>query len=301
MTDLDDATFALCLTHDVDRIAEGARALYYATRDRDPRRLRTLLPGRDPYWQFDHIRRLEDDLGVRSAFYFLVEKRLFRDLTPREWFSLQNWILYQGRYDVRSPPLVEAISKLDKGGWEVGLHGSYGSYADTNRLRHEKEIIESVLGHEIMGGRQHYLNLSVPDTWERHTAVGLRYDTTIGSSSGYGFDHGYGALQPFEGSSFLVFPLTLMDITLPDVPTDPAGAWAECEDLLETAREHAAIMTIDWHQRSFSEQAFPNQTDLYRSLIERAQEMGAWVGPPGELYEYLQTTPGAMEQATDGL
>jgi len=294
MTDLDDATFALCLTHDVDRTAEGMRGLYYAVRDRDPSRLRTVLPGRNSYWQFDRIRSIEESLGVRSAFYFLVEKELFREFPVRDWFVPNNWVLYRGRYDVTADPMAETIRSLDEDGWEIGLHGSYGSYTDLSRLRYEKSVLEGVVGHEVRGGRQHYLNLDVPATWNHHVAAGLEYDTTLGAARDYGFEHGYGLQTPVD--SLLVFPLTLMDISLPNVSRNPARAWAECETLLEEARDNTAVMTVDWHQRYFSETAFPHYGQLYRTLIERAQEMGAWVGPPCELVDSLRDSPGSVEQ-----
>nr|WP_282594698.1 polysaccharide deacetylase family protein [Halomarina salina] len=293
---MDDYTFALCLTHDVDRLTEGYRGLYYALRNRDPSRLRTLHPQRESYWQFDTIVDLEASLGVRSSFNVLVEKDLFAELPPREWVKPRNWLLYRGRYDVQSPAVADTVRQLDAGGWEVGLHGSYDSYRDTDRLRYEKGVVESVVDHEIRGGRQHYLNLDVPETWHRHADVGLGYDTTLGASQSYGFDHGYGVRRPFD--DFLVFPLTLMDIALPDVSNNPERAWRECERLLAEARDNGAVMTVDWHQRCFSETAFPYYGRLYRALVERALEMGAWVGPPGDLYEYLQEDAETLERLT---
>lgn len=292
----EDYEFALCLTHDVDRTNEGFQGLYYALKDRDPSRLQSVLPTRDSYWQFDSIMRLEESLGVRSAFYFLVEKELFKDFPPRKWLSPQNWILYRGRYDINANEIVDAIRQLDDLGWEIGLHGSFGSFDSPERLRYEASTIESIVGHELQGGRQHYLNLEIPDTWHHHAAAGLTYDTTIGSSQGYGFDQGYSLLQPFDG--FVVFPLTLMDIALPEVATNPQRAWHECEQLLEEAQENGAVMTVDWHQRCFSDTAFPHHRDIYRALIEQAQEMGAWVGSPGEFLAELETRPDCFQEMT---
>jgi hypothetical protein len=97
-TDL-DASFALCLTHDVDRPYKTYQAVYDALQHRSIRPLRALKPGVNPYWQFDDILSLEDELGVRSAFYFLNEPSLFRQ-PPREWLQPTHWIEHLGRYDV---------------------------------------------------------------------------------------------------------------------------------------------------------------------------------------------------------
>lgn len=291
-------SFALCLTHDVDRVRKTYQPLYYALTDGDPSQLLAHLPGRNSYWQFENIMAIEEELGVRSAFYFLNEQSLFRDKPLRTWLRPEYWKLYVGRYSVDESAIVDAIRALDAGGWEIGLHGSYESYSDTSRLRTEKETLEALLGHPVLGGRQHYLNLERPETWRRHTEVGLSYDATLGRTDDYGFENGYEPLRPFD-DEFVVFPLTLMELTLPDVESDPERAWEECEKLLAEARENDAVMTVLWHPSYFSEVDHPNYGALYRRLIERAQEMGAWVGPPGELYASLeqQNAPETVERA----
>ncbi|QLD88695.1 hypothetical protein HWV07_06445 [Natronomonas salina] len=281
---LDDHSFALCLSHDVDRPYKTHQALYYAVRDRDPWHLTSLLPGRNPYWTYEDVMDLEDDLGVRSAFYFLDEQRFF-DRPVREWFSPETVQLYAGRYSLRDPAVVDLIHELDGGGWEIGLHGSYESYRDGDRLAAEKRRLEGVLGREVVGTRQHYLNLDVPETWYLQREAGLEYDASLGTATDPGFEHGYTVQRPFD-DEFVVFPVNLMDVALPS-EGDLAGAWETCEALLEEARENDAVMSVDWHPRSFSERDFPNYRTLYCRLVERALEMGAWVGPPGELYETL--------------
>ena len=305
MSALDDHPFALCLTHDVDRPYKTYQSGYYALTERAPEHLLDLLPWREPYWQFEEIMSLEDDLGVRSAFYFLDEQHLLRDKPIRAWLRPENWKLYLGRYELTDPAIESVIRTLDDGGWEVGLHGSYESYSDRDRLRQEKAAVERAVGHRIIGGRQHYLNLDRPVTWRHQADVGLCYDATLGSSEEYGFQHGYDPLRPFD-DEFVVFPTTLMELTLPDVESDPEGAWAECEALLAEARDNGAVMTILWHPCYFSDRDFPNYARLYRRLIVRALEMGAWVGPPGELYASLDhpvdsTGRGAYDRPeTDG-
>ncbi|WP_199174965.1 polysaccharide deacetylase family protein [Halegenticoccus soli] len=278
--------FTLALTHDVDRpYKRAAHALFYAYRDRDPEQLRGLAPWSNPYWLFDDIVSLEEELGVRSSFYFLREKSM-TERPPREWLEPRYWIEHLGRYDVADPDVARLIRRLDEGRWEIGLHGSYSSYDDPERLRTEKALLESVLGREVIGGRQHCLNLDAPDTWRYHADVGLRYDSTLGSSSTYGFHHGYCPLRPFD-DEFVVFPLTLMERTLPKVRSDPEGAWLECENLLREASDNGAVMTVLWHPTYLDPERRPEYRALYRRLIERAQELGGWVGPLEAVYESL--------------
>lgn len=277
------AEFALCLTHDVDRPYKTYQAVADALVERDPARLRALSPHVNPYWQFDSLMEVESELGVRSALYFLSERGLW-NRSLREWLRPRYWLEHLGRYDVSALRMAKVIRDLDAGGWEVGLHGSYDSYDDRERLATEKTKIEHVLGHRLRGGRQHFLNRA-PATWSHHRAIGLEYDSSLGSSTDYGFTHGYDLVHPFD-DEFTVFPLTLMEVALFEQHDSAEAAWDACEELLAEAAANDAVMTVLWHPRYLSDD-FPGYRPLYRQLIERALELGAWVGPPADCYDRL--------------
>jgi hypothetical protein len=276
------AEFALCLTHDVDRPYKTYQAIYDALVERDPTNLAALSPRANPYWQFDSLMELEEGLGVRSAFYFLSERGLW-NRPLREWLRPRYWLEHLGRYDVEAPRVARVIERLDAGGWEVGLHGSFDSFDDRERLANEKTRVERVLGHSVQGGRQHFLNRA-PATWDHHRAIGLTYDSSLGSSTEYGFAHGYDPIHPFD-DEFTVFPLTLMEVALSGME-GIESAWAACEQLLEEAATNEAVMTVLWHPRYLSDD-FPGYRTLYRRLIERALELDAWVGPPAACHDRL--------------
>ena len=286
----DEHEFALCLTHDVDRPYKTFQSLYYALTERDPTHLWGLVSADRPYWQFEELMALEESLGVRSSFYFLDEQRLFADRPMSEWFGPAGWKLYLGRYDVTSPEIAAVVRELDENGWEVGLHGSYESYTDVDRLRREKATVEGVLGDRVLGGRQHYLNLSIPETWRHHAEVGLKYDATPRSVPSRSLE--YNLYRPFD-DEFVVFPLTLMDVTIEPTDGDLDSRWETCERALEHAFEHEHVATVCWHPRYFNEAEFPGYRELYVRLIERAQELGAWIGPCGEFYTNFLEEPHA--------
>jgi len=283
---LGDHSFALCLTHDVDRPYKRHQALYYALRERSLSHLRDLRPGANPYWQFGEIADLERELGVRSAFYFLQSPHLLLDRPVREWVDPEAWVQFLGRYDVTDPEMADLVRDLADGGWEVGLHGSIPSHAERDRLRTEKATIEEVLGRPVLGGRQHYLRLDGDATWRRQADLGLRYDASLGSGTEYGFAYGDRPRRPFD-DEFVVFPLTVMEQALPEARDGIRAAERELADLLDAADERGAVMTVLWHPRYFNDDEFPGHRRLYRRLVERALEMGAWVGPPARFYERM--------------
>jgi len=281
----EDYEFALCLTHDVDRVYQTYQPFYYGIRNQNLRRIQDIWSDKNPYWQFEDIMKLEDDLGVRSSFYFLNEQHLFSDRPFRELFSPKAWKLYIGRYDIESKDIRDIIQELDLGGWEVGLHGSYNSYDNLDILRNEKVTLEKLSKSSIIGGRQHYLNRNTPETWEIQRSIGLKYDSSLGSSETFGFQHGYLPLYPFN-DNFIVFPLTLMETTVMR-GRDYQNAKKICFDLLDEAQSNDAIMTVLWHPRFFCEDVYPGYKSLYIELIEEALNMGAWVGDCRSCYEKL--------------
>lgn len=291
----DSSTFSLCLTHDVDRPYKTYHGVYEGLRERSLSALATALPGRNPFWQFDDLVGLERRLGVRSAFYFLDEPSLFeRDV--RTWFSPQNWIEHLGRYDPTAPDVAEVIRQLESGGWEVGLHGSRDAARDRDRLADELARLESVLEGRVRGGRHHHLTLERPWTWRQHASLGLDYDATLGSTTDSGFNWGYQPFYPFD-DEFVVFPLTLMESTLPSPDRNFEEAWEICENLLQEAAENEAVMSVLWHLRVFNEDEFPGYGRLYRRLIERALEMDAWVGSPAEFLDRPSSRPSPAGRA----
>lgn len=281
----DPGEFAVCLTHDVDRPYKTYQSLFYALTERDPYHLLTALAGENPYWQFEEVMAIEERLGIRSAFYFLNEPPLLSK-SAGHWLDPCRWLEHFGRYDIAAPEIAGIIRRLDRGGWEIGLHGSYDSARDETRLRREKTTLEDVVGHAVRGVRQHHLRLDAPETWRAHAAMGLAYDTSLGSSTSCGFENGYRPFSPFD-DDFLVFPLTIMEVALGNADR----AWRKCEALLEEARENDAVMTVLWHPRYFNDREFPGFRGLYERFVERALEMGAWVGPPGECYDRLLARP----------
>ncbi len=73
-----------------------------------------------------------------------------------------------------------------------------------------------------------------------------------------------------------------MDQALPDPGKTFEAAQRTCERLLLEAMNHGGVMTVLWHPRFFNEQEYPGHRELYRWVVERALELGAWVGSPGE-------------------
>ncbi len=276
----DAAPFTVCLSHDVDRVRKSHQYLTHDLRRLRMRGLRTLVSRDEPYWCFEKIMEMEARHGVRSTWYFLHET------IPPDWLRPSSWKLAFGRYSLEEPRIGEVIRELDAGGWEVGLHGSYRSYRDGALLAAEKALLERVLGHEVIGIRQHYLNLDVPDTWRLQREVGLRYDASLGLRHAVGFPDG--RRHPFRdpATGMWVVPLAIMEAYLLALAGgDAERAWRLMLPVIDEAEAHRATLVALWHPHLFNEEDFPAYAPLYERLIRECASRGARFLTCAEVYE----------------
>lgn len=299
MTGQTEYSFALCLSHDVDRVYKTHQYLYNAISDRDIGELRGMFGTKNPYWQFERFMAIESGLGVRSSFNVLDEIHL-SNRPMSEWVSKRGWMLYAGRYDVTDRVIASTFRTLDNLGWEIGLHGSYTSSENPDRFGYEKERIESVIDTEIIGNRQHHWRLSPPETWGRLRDAGIKYDTSLGDSTDMDFQHGYDLIRPFD-DEFVVFPWSLMDHAVMGSAKSTDEVRVNCHRVLEDARENRSVLVADWHSNVLYGPEYPDYARIYEDLIEQALDMGAWVGAPGTFYEAVPQPDGTIDGALDNL
>ena len=285
--------FAVCLTHDVDRVRKTYQYLthfvkYLKRRDFSMAIVQITsifrkLRGNEPYWNFEKIMEIERKLGVKSTFFFLNEQRKF-------FCSPCDWKLYWGRYDIKDAKIVETIKRLDAEGWEIGIHGSYNSYSDQKRLEEEKNVLEEILGKKVYGISQHYCNLENPKTWEYHEKVGLAYDSTIGFVGEIGFKYGtcfpFHPFNPKEVKSLLLWelPIIIMDNAC---SSEKRGVWEECINALNSVEKYNGILLLRWHQSIFNEHEFPGRSSIYEKIIEIGKERNAWITNAYNVVEWL--------------
>ncbi|AKB62441.1 polysaccharide deacetylase family protein [Methanosarcina mazei] len=286
--------FAVCLTHDVDKVKKTHQYLTRSVRflkkrqikksfDEMMRFIRTVSKNikDNPYWTFEQIMELEKSLDVKSTFFFLNETGKIKILKPH------TWKLYSGRYNIDTPEIMDIIKKLDLQGWEIGLHGSYNSYRDMELLKKEKDKLESIISKKIIGIRQHYLNLNIPITWEFQEAIGLRYDSSFGSSKDIGYRDDINMPYYPLNSTFLEIPMNIMDAALFKENISQEDAIDRCIKYIELAEKNNGLITLLWHTDRFNETEFPGQAGVYKEIIRECIEKDAWVTNACEIHEWI--------------
>lgn len=266
-----DAPYAVCLTHDVDRIEKKLYHYCYYGLKKPAVHLKSLWNkwgGSEPYWNFYYLAELEEKWGFHSTFLFLNEK--IRKLDSR----------FMGRYNIYNPKVMDIIKELDNRGFEIGLHGSYYSYNDLERLKREKEVLEEILGHPVVSTRQHYLNFSDKATWKIQNNIGLKYDSTAGCSEKIGADFPLFPYLTEEG--IMEMPITFMDT----VSLGMADNRKMLYEAYESRAKNNGLIVLNFHQCHFNKNEYPQNVEIYEYLLKKAANDKAFVGTMKEIGEW---------------
>ncbi|MCF7885419.1 MAG: polysaccharide deacetylase family protein [Candidatus Marinimicrobia bacterium] len=265
--------FTVCLTHDVDRVHKGYQkftrfisSLFNYDFEKTVYHLLSVFSKEDPYWNFEKIIEIEERNKVKSTFFFLNESM------DHNFFKPNTWKLSLGRYSIQDINVRRYINWLDKNGWEIGLHGSYNSYKNYKMLKDEKLNLESIVGHDIIGIRQHYLKIN-HRTWGLQAKVGFIYDSSYGYTNRIGFRGE--KLYPFyplnHDRKFKVFPLAIMDFGI----MKQNYRIKRIKELIDYAYENQAVLVVNWHQRVFNDKEFPDFIKKYEFLIAECKKRNA--------------------------
>jgi hypothetical protein len=274
--------FRICLTHDVDYVRKTAslrakRSAFHlsnACKDlgkakvpealKEARKSLNFLLKPGDYWQFDYVQKLEEARNFRSTFYFYAGEKDG---------SFKKAFLDPGYDAARNTRLKGKIRELAEKGWEAGLHGSFDSYNSPEIFSREKERLEAIAGSPVLSTRQHWLNLSLKDTWRIQAEAGIKADTTLGSNHFIGFRGGLATpFYPYDHDNearhqVLEVPMVLMDGTLFDhCRMDDGEARARSFEILEEVRKFNGCAAVNWHQRTPSSDY--NWYWLYQEILD---------------------------------
>jgi len=224
--------FASAVTHDADRLTAPLSHVM-KVRKRFPISLiiKRIFSVDDPYWNIEKMANLEAELNLTSSFYLLVHD-----------YSLN------GRRDY--------IKSIAAKGWDIGLHGSFGTHDSAERMQEDFNIFEKETGQKPKGIREHYLRFDSSKTWQIMEELGFMYDTTWGFNQKPGFRAGvcvpYHPPSPdFESLNILELPLVLMDTSLWGyMHLKEEEGLAEVERAISKVREHNGLFTLLWHQEA---------------------------------------------------
>ena len=170
------------------------------------------------------------------------------------------------------------IQRIQKNNFTIGLHPSYDSYDNYEKLIYEKQKLESQINQEVELIRQHYLRFKVPLTWKIQSQAGFRTDYSLGYPEMEGFR--CGTCHPFhpydlknkEEMRILEIPLISMDRTLMNYrKMKPKQAFARITEIHKRCISVNGTFTLLWHNSSLFDE-HKEWGNEYQSFIENLIE-----------------------------
>jgi len=204
------------------------------------------------------IIREEEKRGLKSSFY----------LIPGYPKSQQDF--------------MDALNLLRSKGFEIGLHGYY-AHEDQEKLKRQKEALESYSKIGVKGIRQHGLKFSVPYTWKIEEKVGFFYDLTFHYNDKFGFRGGtcfpYHPINLDQEKRFTILeiPTCFIDYTVLYNQMSYAEALRTARELLKTVENFNGVFVACFHNTYLNEETFAEIKKLYKDLLDYAKKNGFWV------------------------
>jgi hypothetical protein len=261
----DDNSFAVCLTHDVDRIESYSPKSFIRTLKKKRRftkssktkfflkltELKTLIKSKvlakksDPLWCYERWSEIEKKFNVKSTYFFFVRPQGVNVYEFDCDYLLSDEMKFNGNYI----QVTDYIQQLKKDGHEIGLHGSFISAEKIDHFKDQKQKLEKVINEQIISTRQHYLHYIKDHTTDLHISSDIKIDSSFGSNYNVGFFNGTSFPIPYFNSNGFIWelPLILMDSSLFQQEIDLESGKLICDKLLNQVEKAGGILTINFH------------------------------------------------------
>ncbi|HOI32939.1 MAG TPA: polysaccharide deacetylase family protein, partial [Bacteroidales bacterium] len=161
---------------------------------------------------------------------------------------------------------------------DIGIHPSYASYSNKQLLKHELNQLSAILNREVSCSRQHFLRMSLPETYQNLIEHDILNDYTMGYAAMPGFRAGiaddfyFYDLDHEVKTALRIHPFAVMDGTLRDyMQLDAEEAVSKAEDLINSVKAVNGKFILLWHNETLSDQKrWTGWRKVYQNLVESA-------------------------------
>lgn len=218
----------------------------------------------DPFDVYDWLENEHRTRKLRPIYFFLLSKLqhpLDKNIPPHQK-ALQL--------------LVQQIGKSN----QIGLHPSMHSNENNQALMQEVEMFKQISGSLPLCSRQHYLYFSLPHTYQKLLAAGIREEYSMG----YGTVNGFRAstsksfywydLQNETATNLLVHPMAFMDANaFYESKSSAEAALQELKELYVSVKAvNGNFITLFHNHILGSASAFNGWWNMYLSFLDYVSE-----------------------------
>jgi hypothetical protein len=161
---------------------------------------------------------------------------------------------------------------------QIGIHPSYNMVENEELLPYEIKNLEEALNKNIQCSRQHFLRLSLPNTYRQLINNDILEDYSMGFASLAGFRAGICSPYNFYDldleaeTKFRINPFTVMDGTLKDyMKLTSADALLKIKQLITEVKNVNGTFIPLWHNETLSDKKrWKGWRKVYEEMIEFA-------------------------------
>lgn len=197
----------------------------------------------DPYDTFNYLNQIHQQNKLNPIFFFLLADR--------------------AKYDKPINYNITALQKLINQTTQnssVGIHPSYASNKSYDLLETEVARLKNITGKAVEVSRQHFLKLSLPQTYQNLIKAGIKNDYTMGYAEHAGFRASIAQSFPFfdleqnKTTSLRVQPFTIMDATYQFYKGNNIEQFlVDAEAIIDITKSVNGQFISLFHNNSFSE------------------------------------------------
>ena len=216
---------------------------------------------RDPYDTYDYQLLLQHKYNLKTIYFFLLADYGMNDKN----------IPVQNR---KFQALIKSIADYS----EVGIHPGFGSNRSVRKLQEEHGRLEMILNREVTKSRQHFLKLTLPETYQNLIDLDITDDYTMGYASHVGFRAGI--CTPFNfydldldvETKLKIHPFAVMDATLRFyMKVSAEEAHSYINTLVDEVRAVNGTFYSLWHNESLSDdKLWKDWKKVYEEMVKYA-------------------------------
>ncbi|MDO5314685.1 MAG: polysaccharide deacetylase family protein [bacterium] len=159
---------------------------------------------------------------------------------------------------------------------DVGIHPSFSSYLDIDKLRKEINSLSEVLHRPLTKSRQHFLRMNLPRSYQKLIELDISDDYTMGFASQAGFRAGiadsfrFYDLENDMVTNLRVHPFALMDGTMRDyLNLDLEASYALTTQLIDEVKAVGGTFIYLTHNETLGGvQRWVGWPEMYRRMLE---------------------------------
>jgi hypothetical protein len=242
-----------------------ARAIQNRNFDEVKQRIRVLMRlEHDPFDTFELQMQLQKKYAYKPIYFILLADYGINDKN----------IPYNNRYFRQ---LIRFLADYA----EIGIHPSYASSLDPSLMVMETSRLAKILKCDVEHSRQHFLKLSLPETYRNLINNDITHDYTMGYAEITGFRASICTPFPFYDldqdlpTNLIIHPFMVMDGTLHDyMKMTPEKAIAAVFELIDEVKKVGGTFMPLWHNPALNEESdWKGWLDVYVKMVEEGMRI----------------------------